>query len=123
VIVTGQSSPQDVAVNYKAIVALVFAIILLVAGIWSSKRRSWKGGKDGMAVAKAFIITSMPFVLAEAATGIASHVTGQLSIPPGLGFGTAVDLGVLMVGLVVALARVLKAGGMEANSTNEPENR
>jgi len=110
-------------VNYKPIVALVFAIILLVAGVWSSTRRPWKGGRDRMAVAKAFIITSVPFALAEAATGITPYVTGQLSIPPALGFGTAVDLGVLMAGLIVALARVLKAREMGAKSTNEPENR
>jgi subtilase family serine protease len=115
--------PVEVEVNYKPIVALIFAVILLVAGIWSSKRRPRKGGKDRTAVMKAFMMTSMPFVLAEAATGISSYVTGQLSIPPALGFGTAVDLGVLMAGLVVALARALKAEEMEAESTNEPESR
>ena len=103
--------------------AVIFAVILVVAGVWSSKRRPWKGGKEEMAVVKAFAITSMPLVLAEAATGIASYATGQLSIPPALGFGTAIDLGVVMAGLIVALARVSKTEGMEAKSTNEPENR
>jgi subtilase family serine protease len=122
VTVRGQSQPEGGA-NYKPLVAAVFAIILAVIGLWSSKRRPWKGGKDKMAVTKAFIIFSLPFVLAEAATGIASYVTGQLSIPPALGSGTAVDLGVLVAGLVVVLARVLKKREMEAESTNEPENR
>jgi len=123
VTVTGQPPPTEVAVNYKPIVALVFAVILAVVGLWSSKRKPWKGGKDRMAVMKAFIITSVPFVLAEAATGTASYQTGQLAIPPTLGFGTVVDLSVLVAGLVVALARVLKAREMEAEATNEPENR
>ena len=76
-----------------------------------------------MAVAKAFVITSMPFLLAEAATGTASYQTGQLAIPPTLGFGTVVDLGVLVAGLIVALARVLKVREMEAEATNEAANR
>jgi len=97
--------PIEVAVNYKPIVALIFAIILLVAGIWSSKKKPWRGGKDRMAVVKAFMVTSMPFLLAEAATGVASLFTGQLSIPPPLGPGTAVDLGILLFGLTIAVAR------------------
>jgi len=72
---------------------------------------------------KAFAITSMPFVLAEVGTGIASYITGQLSIPPVLGLGTAVDMGILVAGLVVMLARALKRGEMEAEAANEPENR
>jgi len=113
----------EVAVNYKPIVALVFAIILAVVGLWSSKRKPWKGGKEKMGVVKAFAFTSLPFVLAEAGTGVVSLLTGQLSIPPALGFGTAVDLGILAVGLVVALAGVLKKEEMEAAAANEPENR
>jgi hypothetical protein len=42
VTVEGTTTPPEVAVNYKPIVALVFAIILLAAGVWSSKRRPWK---------------------------------------------------------------------------------
>jgi hypothetical protein len=83
-------------------------VILLVAGIWSSKRRPWRGEKDKMAVMKAFAITSMPFVLAEAATGMASLVMGYLSIPPAVGIGTGVDLIILIAGLVAAILRVHK---------------
>jgi hypothetical protein len=92
----------EVAVNYKPIVALMFAIVLLVAGVWSSKRRPWKGGKDRMAVVKVFMLTSMPFVMAEAATGLVSLFTGQLTIPPAIGFGTAIDVAILGTGLAVA---------------------
>jgi hypothetical protein len=100
--------PPEVAVNCKPIVALIFAIILLVAGVWSSKKRPWKGGKDSMAVVKAFILTPMPFVAAEAATGVISFLTGGLSIPPVVGVGMAVDCAILILGLVVLVARAVK---------------
>jgi hypothetical protein len=106
--------PIEVAVNYKPIVALVFAIILLVAGVWSSKKRPWKGGKDRMAVAKAFVITSMPFVLAEAGTGVVSLLTGQLSTPPLAGVGAAIDLTILLAGLGAAILMALKEGPAKA---------
>lgn len=115
--------PTDVEVNYKPIVAGIFAALLAVVGAWSSKKRPWKGGEHGKAVMKAFTFTSMPFVLAEVGTGIASYITGQLSIPPALGIGTAVDLAVLVAGLVVMLARVLKREEMEVEAANEPKNR
>jgi hypothetical protein len=100
--------PVEVAVNYKPVMALVFSVILLVAGVWSSRKRPWKGEEGKKAVMKAFMITSLPFVLAEAGTGIASLLTGQLSIPPLLGLGTAVDLSILIVGLLSALLRLLR---------------
>ncbi len=96
-------SPLEVAVNYEAEASLVFAGILAIVGLWSSKRRPWKGGKDRMAVAKAFMFTSLPFVLAEAATGVASALTGHPSIPPPIGAGTVVDAAILVAGLSVAL--------------------
>ena len=108
VTVQGQPPPPEVSVNYKPILAVVFAVILLVTGVWSSKRRPWKGGKDRMAVAKAFAITSMPFVLAEGVTGIASFVTGELRIPPSFGSGTAMDSIILILGLMVAVYRIMK---------------
>jgi len=103
-----QVPPIEVAVNYKPIVAVMFAIILLVAGICSSKRRPWKGRKDRMAVVKAFILTPMPFVAAEAATGVISFLTGGLSIPPVVGVGMAVDCTILILGLIVLVARAMK---------------
>jgi hypothetical protein len=100
--------PVEIAVNYKPVVALVFAIILLVAGVWSSKRGPWKGGKDRMAVVKALAITSLPFVLLEAATGVASQVTGYLSVPPVVGIGSGADLVILMAGLAAIVLRAHK---------------
>ena len=61
-----------------------------------------------MAVLKAFTAVSLPFVLAEAATGVASFLTGQLSIPPPIGAGTVVDAAILAAGLSVALFRATR---------------
>jgi len=121
VTVKGTTTPPEIAVNFKPIVALVFTIILLAAGIRSSKRRPWKGEKNKMALVKAFAITSLPFVIAEAVTGVVSFLTGQLSIPPLLGIGTAVDLTILLAGLAVAVLRATRAGPSKADLTNEPE--
>jgi hypothetical protein len=45
----------------------------------------------------------LPFVVAEAATGVVSTFTGFLSIPPALGLGTVVDGSILIAGLGVAV--------------------
>jgi hypothetical protein len=79
-----------------------------VAGVWSSKSRPWKGGKERKVVVKAFMFTSMSFVAAGAATGVISFLTGELSIPPVVGVGMAVDCTILILGLVVLVARAMK---------------
>ena len=94
--------PPSKETNYKPLVAAVFSIILFVAGLWSSRRKPWRNVMGRKAVVKAFMFISLPFVLAEVATGVFSFLTGQLSIPPLLGVGTAVDLGILMAGVAVA---------------------
>jgi len=104
-------------------VAVLFAIILAAAGVWSSRRRPWKGGKDGMAVVKAFMITSLPFVVGGAATGVVSLTTGQLSIPPAIGLGIAVDVAILLTGLLVLVARALKAREKESEIGKNPGKR
>ncbi len=90
----------------SVLTALVFAVVLAVVGVWSSKEKPWKGGKGKMAVLKAFAITSMPFVLAEAGTGVVSFTTCGLSIPLVAGVGMAVDLAILVCGLSVAFLRL-----------------
>ena len=106
--VQGAPPSPEVVANYKPVVASIFAIILLVAGVLSSKRRPWKGGKDSRAAVKAFATTSLPFVLAESVTGVASFFTGELRIPPAIGVGTAVDLAILLTGLLIAVLRTMK---------------
>jgi hypothetical protein len=58
-----------------------------------------------MAVVKAFTIASLPFVVAEAGTGIVSLLTGLLQIPPLFGLGMVVDTAILIVGVAVAVLR------------------
>jgi hypothetical protein len=60
-----------------------------------------------MAVAKAFMITSLPFVVAEAATGVLSLAFEPLRIPPSIGWGTGVDIFILVTGLVLSVLRPL----------------
>ncbi len=92
-------------VNWKPLVAAVFAAVLIALGA-SSSRRSAQGHEGGRSSAiVAFATTSLPFVLAEAATGILSHFTGLLSIPPLLGVGAVVDGGILAAGVTVAVLR------------------
>ncbi len=114
--------PPEVEANYKPVVAVIFAIILLIAGLWSSRRRPWKGGEDGMAVAKAFTVTTMPFVIVETMTGVVSYLTGELSIPPSLGLGTILDAFILAIGLMILAARAVRKDHTNAKvSGNESE--
>ena len=115
--------PPSVEANYKPVVAMIFAVILLVAGVWSSKKRPWRGEKDAMAVVKAFVITSLPFVVAEAMTGIVSFSTRELRVPSSVGVGVAVDLFILLMGLGVAVAMALKARPPQAELIDEPDSR
>ena len=59
-------------------------------------------------MAKAFMVTSMPFIVVEAGTGIVSLLTGQLSMPPIIGFGTGGDLAILLAGLLFLTLRSLR---------------
>ena len=57
---------------------------------------------------KAYAITTVPFKLAEALTGIFSLATGRLSIPPMIGAGTLLDVAILIIGLIILLMRALR---------------
>ena len=97
-------------VNWKPAVAAVFTIALAGVGAWSARRAPWRGDPRRRAALAAFAAASLPFVLAEALTGVVSYVTGLLSIPPLLGLGTLVDLAVLVAGLALAGARAARRG-------------
>ena len=64
-----------------------------------------------MVVVNAFTVFSLPFVLAEAATGVVSFLTGALSIPPVVGIGMAVDLAMFLAGTgtVILIAKSPRA--------------
>ena len=75
---------------------------------------------DRMAVVKAFAITSLPFVFAESITGIVSFLTGEPNIPPYLGAGTAIDLFILLAGLVAAVIMTFKSKRPDAEKLENP---
>ena len=88
--------------NWKPIMAVVFSVILLLVGVALARRRSPTG--DPRSLWRPFVLGSFPFVIAEAATGIASSLTGLLAFPPVLGLGTFVDGGIFAAGIVAAIA-------------------
>lgn len=92
--------------NWKPLVAAVFSMILALVGAWSARRVPWATGSRRSL--RAFAFTALPFVVLEGATGVLSLLTGLLSIPPLLGAGTAVDVGILLTGIGVSAYRVRK---------------
>ena len=100
------SSPPPPELNWKPLVAAVFAALLAIVGAWSSRRVPWLTGSRR--ALRAFAFTVLPFVVAEAGTGVLSLITGLLAIPPLLGAGTAVDIGILAVGATVSMYRVAR---------------
>lgn len=87
--------------NLKPLVAAVFAVALASFGMMSA-RRAPKGAASRRTLIP-FVVTSLPFVLAEIATGVVSLFTGLLAIPPLWGAGMAVDLTIFSAGLVSSL--------------------
>jgi len=115
--------PSSGEVNYNPLVAAIFVLFLTIFGLWSSRRRPWKGELGRKTVTKAFMVASLPFILAEALAGIASFLTGQLTIPPPAGFGTAVDLAILLIGLAIAGLRTSRPRTSRAEEPEAGENR
>ena len=115
--------PSSGEVNYNPLVAAIFVLFLTIFGLWSSRRRPWKGELGRKTVTKAFMVASLPFILAEALAGIASFLTGQLTIPPPAGFGTAVDLAILLIVLAIAGLRTSRPRTSRAEEPEAGENR
>ena len=104
--VTVRAFPSAREPNWKPVVASVFASVLTVVGAWFSRRAPGPAGSRP--TLRAFAFTTLPFVVAEAGTGVVSLLTGLLAIPPLVGMGTAVDLGILVAGLAASTYRVRK---------------
>jgi hypothetical protein len=98
-----EAAPPPVNVNLKPIMAVVFATILVLVGAWFARRAPWPTGSRRKL--RAFLFAALPFIVAEAATGVLSHFTGLLTLPPILGLGTAVDSAILIAGVVVSAYR------------------
>ncbi len=105
--------------NYKPYVATAFAAVLAAVGCVCSRKKPWRSRAGGKGVLKAFVITSLPFVALEAATGIFSLATHQLTIPPLRGLGIGIDLLILVIGLLVPLWRAFMVIGTSPDSAEE----
>jgi len=99
-----EGPPSPSAANLKPFIAAVFAIVLALVGAWSARRAPWPAGSRRRL--RAFVLLVLPFVVAEGATGAVSLFTGLLAVPPLLGAGTAMDLAILVAGVVVSLFRI-----------------
>jgi len=99
----GTTPPRDEEkeTNSKPLIALIFSIILLIVGSYVSYKRpldiKWEISRNRRLT---WLFIVLPFVIAEAITGIISILTGLLSVPPLFGAGMAIDLAILLAGLI-----------------------
>ena len=91
--------------NWKPLLAGVFAAILEIVSLVASRIPG-----ASKAVRKSIALTSLPFVVAEVSSGVASYFTGYLSVPPVIGPGSLVDSAILGAGLIVILLRTQPKG-------------
>jgi hypothetical protein len=95
--------------NWKPIIALIFSIILLIVGILIVQicpmRFTGELSKDKW---YSLLAGVLPFVVAEAITGVISFFTGLLAVPPLLGIGMIVDLAIFGIGLAICVVIYLK---------------
>lgn len=103
-------------VNWKPLIAAVFTVVLILVGLWTSKKRPWKGREDKRATLVAFFVFSMPFVVTEAITGLLSLLLGVLPVPPAFGLGMLVDLTILAAGILLSFARLSLSRPVERDS-------
>jgi PKD repeat protein len=95
--------------NWKPLIALVFAIVLLLLGIVVSHQKPlrFKGilRRDRQYT---FLACSLPFVIAEVITGLVSFFTDLLPVPPWFGFAMILDLTILIAGILVCMVVLAK---------------
>ena len=111
---------EEPSENLKPLMALAFAIVLLLCGLAVSKRRSIEF-KSGRSFSKTFLALSLPFWLAEIVTGVVSLITGVLSVPPLFGVGMLLDMGILLAGLIVLAIHGGQPDEPEEEETEEVE--
>ncbi|UCD92910.1 MAG: hypothetical protein JSV43_03050 [Methanobacteriota archaeon] len=101
--------PEDVIEgNYKPVLSLVLAIVLIVLGLLLNLRRKEPDEEvEGETPKKkldleSFAAYSLSFAILEIIIGAVSAVTGAFSIPPAVGDGLLFDLLIFIVGIFVA---------------------
>jgi len=101
-----------VSMNWKPFVAAAFSVVLLLVGLYRAWKRPFPFREPLRRSMKTFLLLTLPFASVEAATGVLSLVFGVLAVPPLLGWGTGVDVAILGVGLVAALAPRRTSAGL-----------
>jgi len=94
--------------NWKPMVAFLFTLLLALLGLILAMR-SRKSPEDRTWIER-YLMGSLPFVVAEAVTGMVSAMTGAMPIPPFLDLGMIVDVGIFVAGLAVATLINSRAG-------------
>ncbi len=95
-------TPSPKKENWKPLIALIFAIILLIAGSIVAKKRPLVNKIKKLSKEMfTFLTMVLPFIIAEIIAGIISWFSGALRVPSWLGIGMFVDLAILTVGLLV----------------------
>jgi hypothetical protein len=108
--------------NWKPIIALIFVCILLIVGFVVARNRPMKFTGDlGRDRTYSFLAGILPFVIAEAITGIVSLFTGLLAVPPLFGAGMIVDMAILIVGLICGIVIYNKGIPSDSYSQEEPQ--
>jgi hypothetical protein len=104
--------------NWKPVVALVFAIVLAIVGVFAVRR--WPVPESSPPRTWARVV--LPWVVAEALTGVASLFTAVLAIPPLLGIGLVVDVVILSLGLLLPCLQLWRStrDRMPAGEPPEP---
>jgi predicted GH43/DUF377 family glycosyl hydrolase len=112
-----KSEPDEY--NWKPIIALIFTVILLIIGIVVVHNRPMRFTGD---LSKdrwySFFAGVLPFVIAEALTGIVSFFTGLLAVPPIIGLGMIVDLVILIAGIIGCIVLYKKGVSVESYTEN-----
>lgn len=91
--------------NYKPILSIVLAIILIILGLLLNLRKedSEQESKKWKLDLKPFLYFSLSFAIVEFIIGAVSAVTGLMSVPPLVGEGLIVDVIIFAVGITLAL--------------------
>ncbi|UCG69418.1 MAG: hypothetical protein JSV09_16890, partial [Thermoplasmata archaeon] len=101
--------------NWKPIIALAFVLILLILGILVVYIHPMKfTGILEKDRGYSLFAGVLPFVIAEAITGIISLFTGFLVVPPIIGLGMIVDLIILIAGIISCLVIYKKGVSLES---------